>query len=84
MFDVDDLQVDSNDIDESFWLFLLPMTGTGWIHVSFAIYGHFAFLVTSEKSLETMVFSLAHDVKYWAQNSFKGGKRLKSKAIPPF
>ena len=37
MFDVDDLQVDSNDIDESFWLFLLPMTGTGWIHVSFAI-----------------------------------------------
>ena len=55
MFDVDDLQVDSNDIDESFWLFLLPMTGTGWIHVSFAISGHFAFLVMFEKCLEIVL-----------------------------
>ena len=46
------------------------MTGTGWIRVSFAVSGHFAFLVRSEKCLEIVLpIFLAHNVKY------KGGKR---------
>ena len=32
---------------ESFWLKLLPMTGTGWIRVVLTISGHFYFLVRS-------------------------------------
>ena len=44
---------------------LLPMTGTGWIRVIFAISGHFAFLVKSEKCLENVsLIFLAHNVKY--------------------
>ena len=34
---------------------LLSMTGTGWIRVSFAISGHFVFLVWSEKCLEIVL-----------------------------
>ena len=34
---------------------LLPMTGTGWISVSFAISGHFAFLFFFEKCLEIVL-----------------------------
>ena len=45
------------------------MTGTGWIRASFAISGHFAFLVRFEKCLETKVLIfLGHNLKY------KGGK----------
>ena len=39
----------------SFWLKLIPMTGTSWIHVFGAISGHFTFFVKSEKCVETPV-----------------------------
>ena len=46
------------------------MTGTGWIHVSFAISGHFAFFVWSEKCLEiVLLIVLAHNVKYKRENA---------------
>ena len=40
---------------ESFWLKLLPMTGTGWIRAILTISDHFAFLVGSEKCIENAI-----------------------------
>ena len=70
------------------------MTETGWIRFSFAISGHFTFLVWSEKFLENCVLIFwAHNSKYkgekvqiknLAQNPAKRCKYLKPKVIPLF
>ena len=59
------------------------MTGTGWIHVSFAISGHFALLVRSEKCLETIVLIfLAHNVVYKEKKSkLKNGLKTHPKVV---
>ena len=68
---------------ESFWLKLLPMTGTSWIHVILTISDHFAFLVGSEKCLENVsLIFWAHYVKYKGENTkFKNGPKTRLKVV---